>query len=76
MNDFNGLCKIDGWYIFYQWFPLGLVYVLKHWYHVKTRDFVEYTDMGPAMFPDGELDWAEREIYILEKFYEISRSLL
>lgn len=57
MNDPNGLCQIDGWYhIFYQWFPLGPVHGLKHWYHVKTRDFVRYVDEGPALFPDSELD--------------------
>ena len=57
MNDPNGLCQIDGWYhIFYQWFPLGPVHGLKHWYHLKTRDFVDYIDLGVAMYPDTELD--------------------
>ena len=57
MNDPNGLCQIDGWYhIFYQWFPLGPVHGLKHWYHLKTRDFIHYKDFGPAIIPDSDLD--------------------
>lgn len=57
MNDPNGLIEIDGWYhIFYQWFPLGPVHGLKHWYHVKTRDFLHYMDMGIGMCPDADLD--------------------
>lgn len=57
MNDPNGLCQIDGWYhIFYQWFPLGPVHGLKHWYHLKTKDFVNYTDMGVAVYPDSDID--------------------
>lgn len=58
MNDPNGLCQVDGWYhIFYQWFPLGPVHGLKHWYHLKTRDFLHYEDEGIAMYPDAELDF-------------------
>lgn len=57
MNDPNGLCEIDGWYhIFYQWFPLGPVHGLKYWYHVKTKDFIHYIDLGIGMSPDSELD--------------------
>lgn len=57
MNDPNGLIEIDGWYhIFYQWFPLGPVHGLKHWYHVKTRDFVHYIDLGIGMEPDSIID--------------------
>lgn len=57
MNDPNGLCQIDGWYhIFYQWFPLGPVHGLKHWYHVKTRNFIDYIDLGVAIYPDTPMD--------------------
>ena len=57
MNDPNGLIQINGEYhIFYQWFPLGPVHGLKHWYHVKTKDFINYDDLDIAMYPDCELD--------------------
>lgn len=57
MNDPNGLCQIDGvHHIFYQWFPAGPVHGLKHWYHLKTRDFVHYEDAGVAMYPENIFD--------------------
>lgn len=59
MNDPNGLVQLDGWYhLFYQWFPLGPVHGLKHWYHVKTKDFLHYIDMGVAMTPEIGIDEA------------------
>ena len=58
LNDPNGLYQDQaGWYhIFYQWFPLGTVHGLKHWYHLKTRDFLHYESLGPAMSPDSPFD--------------------
>ncbi len=57
MNDPNGLCQIDGvHHIFYQWFPAGPVHGLKHWYHLKTRDFIHYEDADVAMYPDQSFD--------------------
>ncbi|WED24637.1 sucrose-6-phosphate hydrolase [Vibrio sp. JC009] len=57
LNDPNGLSYFNGeHHIFYQWFPLGPVHGLKHWYHLSTKDFVSYTDHGIAMYPDQEYD--------------------
>lgn len=53
VNDPNGLCQINGvHHIFYQWFPLGPVHGLKHWYHITTRDFINYDDKGIALNPE------------------------
>ena len=57
LNDPNGLSFYNGeHHIFYQWFPLGPVHGLKHWYHVSTKDFIHFRDHGIAMFPDQEYD--------------------
>jgi len=57
MNDPNGLVEIDGWYhIFYQWYPLGPVHGLKYWYHLKTKDFINYVDCKIGIEPDCDLD--------------------
>ncbi|WP_423189877.1 sucrose-6-phosphate hydrolase [Alkalibacterium sp. f15] len=57
LNDPNGLSFYKGeHHIFYQWFPLGPVHGLKHWYHVSTKDFVHYCDHGIAMYPDQTYD--------------------
>ena len=57
LNDPNGLSYFNGeHHIFYQWFPLGPVHGLKHWYHVSTKDFVNFTDRGIAMYPDQDYD--------------------
>lgn len=57
LNDPNGLCQIDGVYhIFYQWFPIGPVHGIKYWYHITTKDFVNYQDLGVAMEPSNKFD--------------------
>ncbi len=58
LNDPNGLCQIDGTYhLFYQWFPLGTVHGLKHWYHITTKDFINYEDFGIGIIPDSDFDY-------------------
>ncbi|MFC5080687.1 sucrose-6-phosphate hydrolase [Vibrio thalassae] len=57
VNDPNGLSCFNGeHHIFYQWFPLGPVHGLKHWYHVSTKDFVHFRDRGVALYPDQSYD--------------------
>lgn len=57
LNDPNGLVYHEGiHHIFYQWFPLGPVHGLKHWYHLSTKDFIHYTDHGVALKPDTLYD--------------------
>lgn len=59
LNDPNGLYQDkDGYYhLFYQWFPFGTVHGLKHWYHLKTKDFIHYLDYGAALIPEKPLDY-------------------
>ena len=57
VNDPNGLYELNGeHHIFYQWFPLGPVHGLKHWYHLSTKDFIHYDDHGVALTPDQPYD--------------------
>ena len=57
LNDPNGLSYFNGeHHIFYQWFPIGPTHGLKHWYHVSTKDFINYTDHGVALYPDQDYD--------------------
>ncbi|SES72580.1 sucrose-6-phosphate hydrolase [Thorsellia anophelis] len=57
LNDPNGFCYFNGEYhLFYQWFPLGPVHGLKHWYHVKSKDLVSWEDCGVALIPDGHIN--------------------
>lgn len=57
LNDPNGLCQINGeHHIFYQWTPVGATHGLKYWYHVSTSDFINYTDHGVGLNPNGHYD--------------------
>lgn len=57
MNDPNGLCQLDGVYhIYYQFTPFEPNGELKMWGHFATRDFIHFTDDGPVLFPDSDLD--------------------
>lgn len=52
LNDPNGFSYYNGEYhIFYQWFPLGPVHGLKHWYHLSSTDLVNWKDLGVAIIP-------------------------
>lgn len=57
LNDPNGLSYFNGeHHIFYQWFPLGPVHGLKHWYHVSTTDFKTFRDRGIALYPEQDYE--------------------
>ncbi|MFB5663345.1 sucrose-6-phosphate hydrolase [Alteribacillus sp. HJP-4] len=57
LNDPNGFAYYNGEYhLFYQWFPLGPIHGLKHWYHTSSIDLVNWKDRGTAIFPDTDLD--------------------
>lgn len=57
MNDPNGFCYFEGHYhLFYQWFPLGPVHGLKHWYHVKSKDLTTWEACGVALIPGEDLN--------------------
>ncbi|MFP7299912.1 glycoside hydrolase family 32 protein [Neobacillus niacini] len=57
LNDPNGFSYFNGEYhLFYQWFPLGPVHGLKHWYHTKSKDLVLWENVGMAIKPSNEFD--------------------
>ncbi|MFC4320454.1 glycoside hydrolase family 32 protein [Litchfieldia salsa] len=52
LNDPNGFSFYHGEYhLFYQWFPLGPVHGLKYWYHTKSKDLVNWENVGIAIEP-------------------------
>jgi len=57
LNDPNGFSFYDGrFHLFYQWFPLGPVHGLKYWYHVSSKDLVNWEDEGIGLRPDTKYD--------------------
>lgn len=53
LNDPNGFAYYQGEYhLFYQWFPLGPVHGLKYWYHVKSKDLVNWVNVGIGITPE------------------------
>lgn len=57
LNDPNGLCYANGLYhLFYQWFPLGAVHGLKHWYHLTSSDLVDWEFNSHQIHPDTLFD--------------------
>jgi beta-fructofuranosidase len=57
LNDPNGFAYYNGEYhLFYQWFPLGPVHGLKHWYHTKSTDLVHWENVGMAIEPSNDYD--------------------
>lgn len=58
LNDPNGLVQVgDTYHIYHQYDPFDARHagpVL--WNHVTTKDFVTYENLGPALFPDSDLD--------------------
>jgi len=53
LNDPNGFAYYQGEYhLFYQWFPLGPVHGLKYWYHVKSKDLVNWVNNGIGITPE------------------------
>lgn len=57
LNDPNGFAYFNGEYhLFYQWFPLGPVHGLKYWYHVKSKDLVNWENVGVGVNPNNDYD--------------------
>lgn len=57
LNDPNGLCYFKGEYhVFYQYSPLDTEGGLKFWGHYKSKDFLEWEDLGIALYPDEKFD--------------------
>ncbi|MCH4104686.1 MAG: sucrose-6-phosphate hydrolase, partial [Lachnospiraceae bacterium] len=57
LNDPNGFIRHgDLWHLFYQWCPWGAVHGLKYWYHVISRDLVNWKNAGVCIRPDTVYD--------------------
>ncbi len=57
LNDPNGLCQVNGTYhIYYQYTPFEPTGELKLWGHYTTRDFVNYEQGEPVLYPDRDFD--------------------
>ncbi|MGX4598785.1 glycoside hydrolase family 32 protein [Faecalimicrobium sp. JNUCC 81] len=54
LNDPNGLCQFKGEYhIFYQYSPFEAKGGLKFWGHYKSKDLINWNDMGAQVYPDN-----------------------
>lgn len=57
LNDPNGFSYFnEEYHLFYQWFPLGPVHGVKYWYHLSSKDLVNWKDCGIALEPDRYFD--------------------
>ncbi len=57
LNDPNGLSYFKGEYhIFYQYCPNGPMHGMKNWYHLTTKDFVNYQSHGIKLKPEREFE--------------------
>lgn len=57
LNDPNGFCFYNGeFHLYYQWHPLGPFHGLKYWYHTKSKDLVNWENVGIAIKPDEYFD--------------------
>ncbi|SUC10522.1 protein ScrB [Pasteurella canis] len=56
LNDPNGLI-FDGknYHIFYQWFPYDAIHGMKHWQHLITENFQQFTYADP-LIPDQHFE--------------------
>ncbi|MCR5202515.1 MAG: sucrose-6-phosphate hydrolase [Lachnospiraceae bacterium] len=59
LNDPNGFIYDDEtktWHLFYQWFPWGATHGLKYWYHMTSKNLVNWEDAGIGIKPDTDMD--------------------
>lgn len=57
LNDPNGLCQFKGEYhVFYQYSPFDANGGLKFWGHYKSKDMIEWEDLGTCLYPDTPHD--------------------
>ena len=57
LNDPNGFSYYNGyWHVFYQAYPFGAVHGLKSWFHLRSKDLVNWEPLGLALKPDCKYD--------------------
>lgn len=57
LNDPNGLAFFNNEYhIFYQYHPNRPAHGMKNWYHLTTKDFINYTSRGIILFPEQDYE--------------------
>lgn len=57
LNDPNGFAYYQGYYhLFYQWFPLGTEHGMKYWYHTRSKNLVNWENVGIGIEPDSWYD--------------------
>ena len=57
INDPNGLCQLDGInHIYFQYTPFHAGWGIKSWGHYTTKNWVEYKEEEPFIFPDTKDD--------------------
>lgn len=57
LNDPNGLCQFKGEYhVFYQYSPFEANGGLKFWGHYKSKDLINWDDLGAEIYPDNPYD--------------------
>lgn len=57
LNDPNGLCYFnDEYHIFYQYSPFEVNGGLKFWGHYKSKDLINWEDLGAKLYPDTPYD--------------------
>ena len=57
LNDPNGfILHKSVWHLFYQWCPWGAVHGIKYWYHVVSKDLIQWKNAGICIRPDTDMD--------------------
>ncbi|HCM90541.1 MULTISPECIES: sucrose-6-phosphate hydrolase [Vagococcus] len=57
LNDPNGFSYFNNeWHLFYQFYPFGAVHGLKSWYHLTSKNLVDWTQKGIALEPSYTFD--------------------
>lgn len=57
LNDPNGFSYFDGqWHLFYQAYPFGPVHGLKSWYHLTSKNLVDWQRDQLRLLPDTSFD--------------------
>ncbi|GFP74133.1 Sucrose-6-phosphate hydrolase [Clostridium fungisolvens] len=54
LNDPNGFVFFNGYYhLFYQWHPFSTNHGLKYWYHLRSKDLVNWEDLRVGLVPSN-----------------------